>query len=142
MGGIILSSEDETINFAQSFASKIAPPKLILLSGNLGAGKTTFAKGFAKGLGVDDLVQSPTFTYMQIYDGRFQMIHFDLYRLKNEREFLAMGFEEYLYANAIVLVEWPERIRSILPEGAIHLHLEQEDQVRKITEKLWRKSEV
>lgn len=89
----------------------------IALSGDLGAGKTHFAKGIATGLGVDPAVPitSPTYTLLNIYSGRIPFYHFDLYRLHGDQDILDLGFEEYFYGNGVCVVEWAERLRELLP---------------------------
>jgi tRNA threonylcarbamoyladenosine biosynthesis protein TsaE len=85
--------------------------------GTLGAGKTTFIQGFAKGLGVgvDDYVRSPTFALVHVYHGRVSLYHFDLYRLSSCDEVQDIGFEEYLDADGVVIIEWPDKFPEILP---------------------------
>ncbi len=114
-----LKSRDETVLFGREFASRVNAGSIVALRGELGAGKTTFVQGFLQGLGIEDTAQSPTFTYLQIYENR--VYHFDLYRLRSEKEFLALGFEEFLHENKIVLIEWPERIENLLPDDCYHL---------------------
>ncbi len=115
-----LYTAEDTQLFGYEFSRELPPNSILALQGTLGAGKTTFVQGFAKGLGISDLVQSPTFTYLQAYDGSVSLIHFDLYRLKQEKDFLLLGFEEYFDAGGIVIIEWPERIASLIPP---HAHL-------------------
>ena len=140
---MISRSLEETMAFAAKMAGQAKAGDIICLSGNLGAGKTAFAKGFAKGLGVSGHVNSPTFTLMQIYeDGRLPLYHFDLYRLA---EFLQsgtqidadtlddIGFFEYLEDNAICLIEWAEYAIDLIPNNAIWVNIEILDDFRKIT---------
>lgn len=90
---------------------------LLCLQGDLGAGKTTLIRGIVQGLQADPKsVSSPTFTYLNIYQGSCPIFHFDLYRLKGVEEFLAMGFESFLEEEGVVCMEWSERIEEILPE--------------------------
>lgn len=116
-------SAEETASWAKAFAARLKPDDVVLLTGDLGAGKTTFVQGLARGLGSTDLVQSPTYVYLQIYEGSFPIFHFDLYRLVSSDDFLALGFEEFFNKKGISLIEWPERIRTILPENAIRLEI-------------------
>ena len=140
---MISRSLEETMAFAAEMASQAKAGDIICLSGNLGAGKTAFAKGFAKGLGVSGHVNSPTFTLMQIYeDGRLPLYHFDLYRLA---EFLEegiqidadtlddIGFFEYLEDEAICLIEWAEYAIDLIPSNASWVKIEILDDFRKIT---------
>lgn len=100
-------TSEETKKVAAAFAKSLKPSDIVLLSGDLGAGKTVFAKGFVEGLGIFDAeVVSPTFTIMNDYGGRVN--HFDLYRLNSADEFEATGIFEQMFSDAISLVEWPE----------------------------------
>ncbi len=122
-----LLSAEETITFGK-MAAKLLPKKSILaLSGDLGAGKTTFVQGLAEGLGIQERVQSPTFVLLNVYDG---LMHFDLYRLKTSSEFTGLGFDEYFEAAGICAIEWPERIQDILPPQTIHIHFRHEKEGR------------
>ena len=101
--------------------------QIYLLSGDLGTGKTAFAQGFAQGLGIEDYVNSPTFTIMQIYDkGRLPLYHFDVYRIGDSSEMDELGYEEYFFGNGVSLVEWPEMIEDILPDDAIRITIEKD----------------
>lgn len=113
--------ETEALGFA---TAKTLPPNTILcLFGDLGAGKTTFVKGIAAGLGIDPAqVNSPTFVIMNMYQGDKALYHFDLYRLTDQDEFLSMGFEEYLFGGGVSCVEWSERIADLIPPHAIQVH--------------------
>ena len=101
------TSVEDTMKVAGAFAKSLSAGDIVLLSGDLGAGKTVFTRGFVKGLGINDDVVSPTFTIMNEYgDGRVN--HFDLYRLNSIEEFESTGAQEALYSDAISIVEWPE----------------------------------
>lgn len=107
---------------------RLAPSQVICLFGDLGAGKTTFVQGVAQGLCeseplCDIQVVSPTYVYLNIYEGTTPLYHFDLYRFKTAYEFLEMGFDEYLYASGVCCIEWPERIASLLQEPYIKVTL-------------------
>jgi tRNA threonylcarbamoyladenosine biosynthesis protein TsaE len=108
---VISRSEEETFNLARSMARRFNGREVILLSGELGAGKTVFAKGIAAGLGFKEyhLVCSPSFTIMNIYEASFPIYHFDLYRLEKDADILDLGWEDYL-DRGVVIVEWGERI--------------------------------
>lgn len=115
----ISHSPDETLAIGASFAEKAGPGLVIALQGDLGAGKTVFAKGFAKGLGVEDVVNSPTFTILQVYEGgRLPFYHFDMYRLGDPEELEELGYEDYFFSEGVCLIEWPEMIGDLLPEEA------------------------
>ena len=116
-------SEDETQKIGYEVAEKIKKGDVISLTGSLGAGKTVFAKGFAKQLGIDEAIVSPTFTLVQEYDGRMKMYHLDLYRLSGEDEFESMGGEDFLYSDGVTLIEWSEKIESMLPDDTIYVKI-------------------
>lgn len=107
----ITHSEEETFQLARSMARRFRGKEVVLLSGELGAGKTIFAKGLAAGLGLKDHNQvcSPSFTIMNIYRGRFLIFHFDLYRLERSADILDLGWEDCL-DRGVVVVEWGERV--------------------------------
>jgi len=117
-------SPAETVALAESLARKARPGDVLCLCGPLGAGKTAFAQGFARGLGIARPVTSPTFTLVQVYEeGRLPLYHFDLYRLisdgaVSEEALDDIGFEEYIEGEGVCLVEWAEEARAWLPPGA------------------------
>lgn len=110
-------SEEETFRLAEDLASGFSGKEIVLLSGELGAGKTVFAKGIAAGAGVRNVheVRSPSFTLVNVYEGKHRIFHIDLYRLDREAEILDLGWEDYL-GEGIVIVEWAEKLRP-LPDG-------------------------
>jgi len=132
-------SADETIAIAESLASGFDFPSIVCLRGDLGAGKTTFAKGFAKGLGVSEIVASPTFTLLNEYDlpSGNKLIHFDMYRLSSSDEAEEAGFAEYFGLKDdknIILVEWAENTPELIPPTALSIIFEKiDDEKRKIT---------
>ena len=118
---------EDTREFAKMLAKEAKEGQIYLLSGDLGTGKTAFAQGFAQGLGIEDYVNSPTFTIMQIYDkGRLPLYHFDVYRIGDSSEMDELGYEEYFFGNGVSLVEWPEMIEDILPDDAIRITIEKD----------------
>lgn len=118
-------SEAETELFAEQLARILPPGTVIALHGNLGAGKTVFARGFARGLGVDEPVSSPTYTIIQEYPlpgGKGMFYHMDLYRIPDSASALGFGVDEFLNDPAgYCLIEWSERIADILPPDTLHL---------------------
>ncbi len=96
----------DTYAFAKRVADRLKGGEVILLSGDLGAGKTTFTKGLALALGVKETVTSPTFTYVKEYEGRLPLFHFDMYRVADADEVYELGLEEYFYRGGVVVVEW------------------------------------
>ena len=114
---IISHSEKETKQCAQKLALELKPKDIVLLQGDLGAGKTTFVKGLAKALRVSlSKVNSPTFVIMNYYKGKLPIYHFDLYRLGNPKEVDTLDFDEYFYGEGISLIEWPERLGDYKPK--------------------------
>lgn len=104
------------------------------LRGGLGAGKTTFTKGLAKGLGVPDEVTSPTFTIISEYEGRVPLYHMDAYRLSGCDEFLELGVEDLLYGDGVCVIEWSERVAAAMPDDAAIVEIEaNEDGSRRIS---------
>ena len=118
---ISLCSGEETVSFGKLLGSCLLPNSILALSGDLGAGKTTFAQGLALGLQIDAPISSPTFVYLNLYEGLLPLYHFDLYRMKSASDFLGLGFEEYFDKGGICAIEWPERISSLLPPETIFL---------------------
>ena len=106
----ISKSQEDTIEFAKSYAKTLKKGDILLLEGDLGAGKTVFTKGLVLALSKNkqDAI-SPTFTLVNEYDTQPKIYHFDFYRIKNEDELIAIGIEEYLYGDGICVIEWPER---------------------------------
>lgn len=121
----ISSTRDETIAIGVQIGSGLKPGAIICLQGDLAAGKTTFVKGLAKGFGGynEEEINSPTFVYLNIYEGQKPVYHFDLYRLNDPDEFIHMGFDEYLFSEGICCIEWPERIGKYLPENCVYIEL-------------------
>lgn len=117
----ISHSENDTIEFAKNFAKKLNKHSIILLSGDLGSGKTKFTEGILRYFELEDEISSPTFTIVNEYDAKdVKIFHFDLYRLEDIDEFYAIGGEEYLQ-NGICIFEWGEMIESILQKGYIKI---------------------
>lgn len=134
---IISRSEAETENAGSRLARSLGRGSIVLLWGDLGAGKTVFSRGFARGLGVTEVVSSPTYTIVQEYElpGGGRLYHLDLYRISGVDAALAFGVDEFLDdPRAIALVEWPGRIEGILSRNAVDVRLEHlSDLERRIT---------
>ena len=118
-------STEDTLKIGERLAKKAKPGNIFCLTGNLGTGKTVFAGGFARGLGINGDITSPTFTILNEYhEGRLPLYHFDLYRLNSPNELFGIGYEEYFYGNGVTLVEWPERAESLIPQSASFIKFE------------------
>jgi tRNA threonylcarbamoyladenosine biosynthesis protein TsaE len=117
------TSVDETRALAGAIATLARPGDLLLLAGDLGAGKTAFAQGFGTGLGVTEPITSPTFTLAQQYDGRLRMHHLDVYRLEHMAEVLDLGLAELLDDGGVVLIEWGDAILPALPTDYLEVRL-------------------
>ncbi len=126
MASIISKSEEETKALGHRLGEKLPPGSIVCFFGDLAAGKTTFIKGLAKGAAgiAEEAVNSPTFVYLNVYEGTQNIYHFDLYRLTDQRQFLALGFDEMLFAKGISCIEWSERISSLLPSNCIRVKMD------------------
>lgn len=113
-----VKSVEETWALAKRLAAELKAGDIVCLEGDLGAGKTTFTQGLAAALGAPGRVNSPTFCIVQEHG---KLVHMDLYRLKDEDDVLSTGWEDYLAAGAILVVEWPDRAGSLIPATARHL---------------------
>ena len=103
----LVKSVEETYQVAKQIADKLVGKEIILLNGDLGAGKTTFTKGIAKALGINDVVTSPTFTFMKEYSGRLNLYHFDMYRVEEADELYELGLNDYLGMDGgVCVIEW------------------------------------
>ncbi len=117
-------SADETFSFAQKIGETCKPGTVIGLTGDLGTGKTVFAKGFAAGLGIKRGVNSPTYTIVHQYDdGRLPFYHFDVYRIGDVTEMEETGFDDCVLGEGVTLVEWADIIREIMPTGTIWINI-------------------
>ena len=114
---------DQTRTLAASVAAVAAPGDIVLLVGELGAGKTAFAQGFAAGLGVEEPVTSPTFTLVRTYTGRVRLHHVDVYRLENLQEALDLGLAEMVDEDAVTLIEWGDAVAPTLPRDFLEVRL-------------------
>ena len=126
MSSVITRSAEETIARGRELAAKMHAPLLVLLSGELGAGKTTLAKGMISGLGAaaEEEITSPTFTLVHTFTGPVKVFHVDLYRVEGVQEFDSLGLEDIFAESAIVFVEWPERMRMRTDWPVMRIDLE------------------
>lgn len=116
---------EETFALGVKIGANARPGQVYTLNGDLGVGKTVFTQGVAKGLGIDEPVNSPTFTIVQIYEeGRMPFYHFDVYRIGDVSEMDEIGYEDCFYGNGVCLIEWAELVEEIIPEDAISVKIE------------------
>lgn len=121
---LISNNPTQTHQYGLQLGSIVRSGDVILLYGNLGAGKTHFTQGIAEGLGIMGAVRSPTFTLVNEYqDGRLPLYHIDLYRLAGDRDIASIGLDEYFDEEGIVVIEWPEKGEAWLPADALHIHI-------------------
>ncbi|MDR0286645.1 MAG: tRNA (adenosine(37)-N6)-threonylcarbamoyltransferase complex ATPase subunit type 1 TsaE [Clostridiales bacterium] len=114
-------SESETLELGFRLGKILRPGDIVCLNGDLGAGKTHFTMGIGKALGVVEYITSPTFTIVNEYSGRIDLLHFDAYRLEGPEELFEIGFDEYLLRDAVFVIEWASRIEDALPRGCINV---------------------
>ncbi|MDQ0351808.1 tRNA threonylcarbamoyladenosine biosynthesis protein TsaE [Alkalibacillus filiformis] len=119
-------NETETQRLAKQIGEKLLPNDVVTLDGDLGAGKTTFAKGLAEGLAVKRTVNSPTFTIVKEYKGRMPLYHMDVYRLEDSEE--DIGFDDYFNAEGVTVIEWSQFISEFLPEERLQINIEKIDE--------------
>lgn len=126
-------SEAETRAFAADWGRQLKKNSIVCFFGDLGAGKTTFIKGLVEGAAEisSDQVNSPTFVYLNIYQGKTTIYHFDLYRLRDVDEFLSMGFEEYFFAGGLCCIEWSEKIEPLLPPQTIRVAIDHQGESKR-----------
>lgn len=117
----------ETFELGYKLGQQARPGQVFALSGDLGVGKTVFTQGFAKGLGIEEHVNSPTFTIVQVYEeGRMPFYHFDVYRVSDVEEMYEVGFEDYFFGEGASMVEWAELVEEIMPEDTVWITIEKD----------------
>ena len=120
-------STSDTYELGEKIGQMAKPGMVISLTGDLGVGKTVFTQGLAKGLGIEEPVNSPTFTIVQVYEeGRLPLYHFDVYRIGDIEEMDEIGYEDYFYGEGVCLIEWADLIREILPEQMCRVTIEKD----------------
>ena len=120
-------SAEETRAIGEELGRKALPGQIIAFRAEMGAGKTVFSQGFARGLGISGPVNSPTFTLLQIYEGgHLPLYHFDVYRIEDPEEMQEVGLDEYLYGDGVCLIEWSELIDELLPADCIKISIEKD----------------
>ena len=119
-------SEEETFAAGKQIGALAKAGQIFALSGDLGTGKTVFAKGLAAGLEITEPVSSPTFTIIQVYEGRLPFYHFDVYRIADLQEMDEIGYEDCFYGEGVCLVEWAELIKELMPEHTVWIQIEKD----------------
>jgi len=131
---VVCKTAQDMEDLGRSIGEKCKAGSVISLRGSLGAGKTVFAKGVARSLGIEEAIVSPTFTLVQEYDGRLPMYHMDLYRITSEDDFQMIGGEDMLYSDGVCLIEWSEVIDALLPKNTLFVTIiVNDDQSRSVT---------
>lgn len=121
------NSPEVTFRLGKEMGEKAYPGQVFTLTGDLGTGKTVFTQGLAKGLGIEEPVNSPTFTIVQVYDGgRMPFYHFDVYRISDAEELEEVGFDDYVMGEGVSLIEWADLISEILPEKRTEILIEKD----------------
>lgn len=124
------ASAEETMALGEKYSKTLKAGDVVLLEGEMGAGKTVFCKGIAKGLQIFDEILSPTYAYMNEYDGK--LYHFDCYRLTSGAQAEALGLCDYFYSDGVCVIEWAQNIADVLPENCKKVIIEKTDGGRKI----------
>lgn len=115
---------EDTFQIGYRMGEKAKKGEVYCLNGDLGVGKTVFTQGFARGLGIEDAVNSPTFTIIQQYEGRLPLYHFDVYRITDIDEMEEIGYDDYFYGDGVCLIEWAELIEELLPGDRTMVRIE------------------
>ncbi|MTI71979.1 MAG: tRNA (adenosine(37)-N6)-threonylcarbamoyltransferase complex ATPase subunit type 1 TsaE [Firmicutes bacterium] len=131
MQRIITNGELETKKIGYKLGSILKSGDVVCLIGDLGAGKTTLTKSITKGLGVDDYVTSPTFTLINEYEGKYPVYHFDVYRISDVDEMYDLGYDEYLFSEGVIIIEWANLIEEILPKERLTIKLKRTKDLEK-----------
>ena len=124
MKKVITKTEQETEELGESFAQQLYPGAVIAMYGDLGAGKTAFIRGLARGLETEARVSSPTFTIVNEYPGRIPLFHFDMYRLSSAEELFDIGWEDYLARGGVCAAEWSENVPGAFEQDAFTVRIE------------------
>ena len=121
------NSASETLALGEKLGKAAKPGQIYTLNGDLGVGKTVLTQGFAKGLGITEAVNSPTFTIIQEYEsGRIPFYHFDVYRISDPEEMYEIGFEEYIEGEGVCFIEWANLIEELLPAQYTEIHIDKD----------------
>jgi len=121
-----IENAEKMVQLGESLGRLLREGSVVCLIGELGAGKTTLARGIARGLGIKDYVTSPSFTIIKEYRGTFPLYHIDVYRLEDPEEVLYLGLEEYLFGSGVTVIEWADRIQDYLPDSYLEVRMQRE----------------
>ena len=125
----IIDSLEGTMNLGKQLGKIVHAGDIICLTGDLGTGKTHFTKGIAEGLEIDSPITSPTFTIVNEYEGRLKLYHFDVYRVNDPDEIEAIGFDEYIFSDAVSIIEWANYIKDLIPEEHIWVEIKKQPEL-------------
>lgn len=123
-------NEEELINLGERLGTLLQKNDVLILSGELGAGKTTFTKGLAKGLGIRQMIKSPTYTIVREYEGRLPLYHLDVYRIEGDAD--SIDLDEFLFGGGVTVIEWGHLLGEDLPDSYLELELLKEDEGRRL----------
>ncbi len=138
MEQLLIKNQNDTKAFGKQLAESAKPGTIIAMIGDLGTGKTTLSKAIAEGLGVQELITSPTFAIVHQYDsGRLPFYHFDVYRIGDPEEMYELGYEEYFFGQGVTVLEWADQIMPLIPKGTLILRLTYGDQLKNPEERIY-----
>ena len=127
----ITNTVEETIELGKKIGRSLEPGDIICIDGDLGSGKTHLTKGIALGLGIDEHITSPTFNIVNEYEGKIKLYHFDVYRVNDPDEIAAIGFDEYIFSDAVSVIEWSDYIKELIPDDHIQINIANESETRR-----------
>ena len=127
----ITNTVEETIELGKKIGRGLKPGDIVCIDGDLGSGKTHLTKGIALGLDIDEHITSPTFNIVNEYEGRIKLYHFDVYRVNDPDEIAAIGFDEYIFSDAVSVIEWSDYIKELIPEDHIQINIANESETRR-----------
>lgn len=127
---MIIQNEETLIAWGEKLGDLLDVGDVLILSGDLGAGKTTFTKGLARGLGIDQMIKSPTYTIVREYEGRLPLYHLDVYRIDGDSD--SIDLDAFLFGEGVTVIEWGELLEDALPDDYLHVTLYHEEQGRRL----------
>ncbi|MBP1743145.1 MAG: uncharacterized protein H6Q58_123 [Firmicutes bacterium] len=133
----ITNTVEETIEIGRRIGKSLKPGDIVCIDGDLGSGKTHLTKGIALGLGIDEHITSPTFNIVNEYEGRLKFYHFDVYRVNDPDEIAAIGFDEYIFSDAVSVIEWSDYISELIPDEHIQIRITKESETRRSISIQW-----